>query len=115
MFGRVFGAGLAEHERTQAVGRHRDALDSIGGFDALHHGHRSQGFDQPWRLAGEKLLLALELRNVREEPDRALRQRQLGQTFVAERVHRARLRLGPDSTPEAQRGKLRCILVSTPG
>ena len=84
LLGAVTRSGVAEDERTQAVGRDRDAFNTVGGFGALDDGGFAERLEHLRRLPGEQFLFALGLGNVIEQPRRAHGQRMVAKAVVAE-------------------------------
>ena len=87
MLGPVFGTGVAEDERAQAVSIDGDAFDAIGRLDALDQSHFAQGFQHLRRLSGVQFLLALGFGKVVEQPIGAHRHGEVTKAMVAECHH----------------------------
>ena len=62
---------IAQHERLKTAWVDNDPLDPIGGLGASNDCHVSQRLQEAGSLLREKLLSALELRDVVKQPDRA--------------------------------------------
>ena len=62
---------VAQHERLKTAWVDNDPFDPIGGLGASHDRHVAQRLQEAGSLLREKLLSALELRDVVKQPDRA--------------------------------------------
>ena len=111
LLGSVTRAGIAQNERLQPVAIHSHTFDTIGRFRTLDDGGVAQRLQNLRRLAGVKLLFALGLGNVRQQPCRAGGHRQIAESVITERIHLAKMRESYFKNI-AEQPKLRFCLMS---